>query len=261
MTWNEIYEVGKIVARNDGGTQYRAMEYFALSPYNQLSATFVDPKTNKSLYNTPEWKKLIETWGQFYKIPGSSFKTTTYSTIEQMFLKDGTLAMLVSPFNNPFTGISSMGEARNQFNWDMVTMPVFSEKPKTGATDIPNHVMIAKQSKHKDEAFLVVETMLSDEVQSDMSRGGIVPVLKSQKVKDEFLKGVEFAKGKNVSAVFKLEHAPARVPSIYDGKVSSVYNTIAKDYYSGKKDINTVLREAEEESNKRIDAEIAQRSK
>lgn len=261
MTWDQILEIGKKVTRTDGGVQYRAMEFFALPSYNQLSATFINPATTRASFNTPEWKRLYETWSSFYRIPGSEFITTTYADIEKWFLKDRTLAMLTSPFNNPFNGISAHEETAKTFNWDIVTMPVYPDKPKTGSSDIPNHVMITKTSKAKDDAFRVVETILSDEVQSMMSRGGIVPVLTKQSVKDEFLKDIEFARGKNASAVFKLERAPARIPNEYDGAVQALLTTAMRDIYPGKKDVNTALRDIDEEANKRIETEKAKKTK
>jgi multiple sugar transport system substrate-binding protein len=262
MTWDDAYEIAKKVTRTENGIEYRPMEFFAHTGYNQLGATYVDPATKKSSFNSPPWKRLIETWDKFYHISGNQFKTLTYATNETNFLKDQNVAMFISPFNNIFTGISANQQSNSSFTWDLVTMPVFSDKPKIGASNIPNHVMVTKTSKHQDDAFLVVETILSDEVQSMFSRGGIIPALSKQSIKDEFLKDIDLAKGKNVSAVFKLDRAPARIPSgEYDGAVQGLVNKFLADIHSGKKDVNTALRDAEEEANKLIEAQKAKNAK
>ncbi|MFC3772243.1 ABC transporter substrate-binding protein [Paenibacillus sp. GCM10012303] len=257
MTWDQIYDIAKKIVRTDAGVKYRSIEFFALNAYNQLSATYVNPSTKKASFNTQSWKTLFETFDKFYKIPGSEFITTTYADNEKAFLKDRNLAMFVSGFNNVFNGISASEETKKTFNWDMVTLPVFPDQPKLGATPIPNHIMITKTSKYQEDAFRVVETVLSDEVQGMLSRGGIIPVLKKQSIKDEFLKEVDFAKGKNTGAVFKLDRAPARIPSEYDGVVQGILNNLPKDIHSGKKDVNTALRDADDAANKAIEAEKA----
>lgn len=259
MTWEQIHDIGVRVTRTEDGVQYRAMEFLAHLYYNQLSANYIDPATQKSNFNSPEWKRLFETIDKFYKIPGSEFVSLVYSQHEEWFLKDRILAMFNSPFNNIFNGISSNEDAKNTFNWDLVTMPVFADKPNLGAAPIPNYVMITSTSKNQDAGFLVVETILSDEVQGMLSRNGIIPVLKSQSIKDEFLKDVEFSKGKNLAAIFALDRAPVRVPSEYDGAVQGILKNIQNDLHSGKKDINTALREAEEAANQVIEAEKAKR--
>lgn len=260
MTYEQIRDLGLQVARKEGDVQYRAVDFFGVAhlSYNQLSVDYINPATNKSNFNSPDWKKLYEKFHLFFEIPGSEF-LDNYGNWEELFLKDKITAMLHSPFNNPFTAISSDEELRTSFNWDMATIPVFAESPNLGATPIPNHVMITKTSQHQDDAFRVVETILSDEVQLMLSKGGIVPVLKKQSIKDGFLSDIAFAKDKNIAAVFKLDRAQVRNVHELDGVVQGLQRTIGREFHSGTKDINTALRDAEEAANLAIEAEMAKR--
>ena len=82
-------------------------------------------------------------------------------------------------------------------------------------------------------------------------------MLKKQEVRDEFMKGLDFAVGKNVSAFFKLQQAQPRNITPYDVKSNTALAAALTPVLQGKKDINTGLREAEEAINKIIETEQA----
>lgn len=247
-TWDDIYEIAKKVTRSEGGIQYKGIDVQrGYLTYNQMSLAYVDPKTNKAMFNNDGWKSLFAMMEKLHAIPGNEFKSGGQTD----FIKNQTLAMHVT-----YNIIMLLKDAPN-LNWDLVTMPSFAQKPNTGLAPFPQHMLVTSPSKHKDDAFLVLDTMLTDEVQALRGRNeGIAPALKKKSVQDEFMKGVDFAADKNVGAFFKLNFAAPRIGTPFDKiGISEVSNALTS-VLQGKKDVNTALREAEEAVNKKIESEI-----
>ena len=251
MTWEEVYELARQVSRTEGGVNYRGIDVQrGYLTYNQLSLPYVDQSTDKPVFNNDGWRSLFAMMQRLYSIPGNEYKTTGQTD----FIKNQNLAMFAS-----YNIIMLLKDAPN-LNWDLVTLPTFSQKPKTGLAPFPQHMLVTAQSKHKDDAFLVLETMLSEEVQ--MARGrdaGIAPALTKKTVQDQFMKGVEFAAGKNVSAFFKNEFAAPRKGTPYDKLAITEVNNALTSVLQGKKDVNTALRDAEEQTVKLIAEEKARK--
>jgi multiple sugar transport system substrate-binding protein len=138
-------------------------------------------------------------------------------------------------------------------NWDMASYPVWPELPGIGMRINEHVMMLASTSKHKEEAFLVAATMASEEVQMSLSRHARFSILNSQKIRDAFGLDIPFLKGKNVQAIYKTKPAKSFVPTEYDSLAMGAMNTALNDVIVNGKDINTVLREAEENVNKQIE--------
>jgi multiple sugar transport system substrate-binding protein len=77
-------------------------------------------------------------------------------------------------------------------------------------------------------------------------------VLKDKRVQDEFGKNLPFLQGKNVPAIFKTTPAKSHIPTPYDSKARTIMNNRSKDILFGTKDLNTGMREMDEEINKMI---------
>jgi multiple sugar transport system substrate-binding protein len=216
--------------------------------YNQLSLPYIDQSTDKPIFNNDGWRSLFEMMQKVYSIPGNEYKNTGQTD----FIKNQNLAMFAS-----YNIIMLLKDAPN-LNWDLVTLPTFSQKPNTGLAPFPQHMLVTSQSKHKDDAFLVLETMLSEDVQAARGRdAGIAPALTKKAVQDQFMKGVGFAAGKNVGAFFKNDFAAPRKGTPYDKiAITEVSNSLTS-VLQGKKDVNTALRDAEEQTVKKIAAEKA----
>jgi multiple sugar transport system substrate-binding protein len=146
-----------------------------------------------------------------------------------------------------------------QVNWDMVTYPQNRKKPGVGQRLDSPILSITAQSKVKDAAFLVIDTILSNEVQTDMMHNGRMTVLKDEKIKQEFGKGLTEFKDKNLLAMTKLKFA-VMTPFKYlpDGDVDKILTKAFNAYINNEKDLNTALREADEEMNKLIQEKMKQ---
>jgi multiple sugar transport system substrate-binding protein len=245
MTWEEIRELAKKVTRNEGGIQYRGFEPGVLSrPASQLSLPYIEAKTNKAVVNTEPWKQLFEMLKSIYDIPGNNEILTGGRAIKA-FQKDKTIAMLLA--DNQLR----MFHDSSDLNWDMVTYPTFKEAPGKGINMVLKLFAITAQSQHKEEAFQVISTVLSDEVQLAMVRSGRPSSLADPKFKQEFAKDLHLD-GKNIQAFLKLTPAKSIAPTkqitIAEDLMQEAMAAVVKD----GKDINTALREAEENINKAI---------
>lgn len=253
MTWEQVYELAKKVTRMENGIQYKGFLYdeTSLVHKNQLGQAYVDPKTQKAAVNNDQWKKWLEVMTSFYQIEGNQLGKG--ETEKDLFLKSQTLAMRTGP-----NFLTELPEAEKRgMGWDVVSLPHFSGGSGQGSQMNTPIYGIPSISKYREEAFQVIAYLLSDEVQSIMARQGRIPVLKNEQVLKEFGAGLEGLKGKNLTAFFKDTIAKPISLSRYDGisKVAIVSKGI-RGVGMEKKDLNTALREVEEEINKGIEAAL-----
>jgi multiple sugar transport system substrate-binding protein len=253
LTWDEVYELAKRLTRVEDGVQYRGLELAPIErPASQLSLPYVDMRTKKTLINSDPWKRVLELGVKVHQIPGNE-QITMHGAADSLFTQNK-LAMHAT--------INILFEARFEdvpdLNWDMASYPVWPGLPGIGMRINEHIMMLASTSKHKEEAFLVAATMASEEVQMSLSRHARFSILNNQKIRDSFGLDIPFLKGKNVQAIYKTKPAKSFVPTEYDSLAMSAMNTALNDVIVNGKDINTVLREAEEKVNKQIEeAEVA----
>ncbi|GAA3406123.1 ABC transporter substrate-binding protein [Paenibacillus hodogayensis] len=246
MTWEQISDLARKVSRKEEGTEYKGFifQHQNLVWKNQLGLPFVDPKTNKAATNTPEWKRWLDVMGGFYFLPNNDYKNLS-------FYKEQTVAM--------WTGaniVSSVVEAASStgLNWDVVTLPQFTDNPSGGTQMIAPFYAIPPGSKHKDEAFQLISYLLSEEVQTAKARQGKVPIVDSPAATQGYAADLPGVSGKNMGAFLKDKIGKPAVVTKYDGIAKDVFykTALGKDFYSGTKDVNTILREVEEEINRKI---------
>ncbi|CAG7646242.1 hypothetical protein PAESOLCIP111_05122 [Paenibacillus solanacearum] len=247
MTWDQAYELSKKVTKLENGIQYRGLEpNVPERPSSQLSLPYVDSKTLKSQLQTDQWKKVMEFLTKVHKIPGN--ERIAYHTVADKLFLEGKLAM------EPTINILYEANFKDfpDLKWDWVSYPTWPEASGLGMR-IDAHVLtLTSTSKHKEDGFLVLSTILSDEVQMNLSRQGRIPILKDQKIRDSFGADLAYLKGKNIQAVFKTKPAKSFVPTRYDSLGMAAIKTALDDVIKKGKDINTVLREADEKVNKQI---------
>ncbi|WP_282942275.1 extracellular solute-binding protein [Paenibacillus sp. RC67] len=245
MTWEQIYELARKLSRNENGTEYRGFifQHQNLVWKNQLGLTFVDPKTNKAAINTAEWKRWLDVMGGFYFIPNNDYKNLT-------FYKEQTVAMWTGP-----NILTSVIEAENTgLNWDVASLPQFAGNPSGGTQMIAPFYAIPPNSKHKDEAFQLIAYLLSDEAQIAKARQGKAPIVDNPVAVQQFAADLPGIAGKNMGAFLKDKIGKPAVVTKYDGIAKDVFykTALGKDFYTRTKDVNTILREAEDEINRKI---------
>lgn len=161
---------------------------------------------------------------------------------------EGTVAML-GGYNILMHNMSKI----NDLQWDLVTYPNNPKAPGVGSS--PNSLVlnISAQSRYKSEAFQVMSVVLSDEVQKDISRNGRSSVLRNPDIQSQIGLDITDYQSKNVVALtkpklsviqpykFAIEPNPAVI-------ITRIFNSML---YEGI-DINTALRQADEQMNRAI---------
>ncbi|MDQ1913915.1 extracellular solute-binding protein [Paenibacillus sp. GD4] len=260
MTWNEIHDLAKKLTRNEGGKQYLG---FVASPAhtlraNQYSLTFLDPKTDKATINANEkWKQVYQT----YYIEGSTdagYKAVMGTLKNKLpykdaFLKDRNLAMFayLSQLDWAAGGAEGM-------NWDIASLPTFSDLPGVGSSAYPFYWGVTAQSKHKDEAMAVIKYLTGKEYQTKQVRGGTMTTLKDDAIKKQFGEDSKH-KDKNLSAVFHNKYAPLPAKSMVEGDAQPAYENAVHEAALGTADLNTLFRTIEETANKAAESAKAKK--
>jgi spermidine/putrescine-binding protein len=138
-------------------------------------------------------------------------------------------------------------------DWDVVTYPVFADKPKVGAGLFSDGMVISAGSKHADMAFQIISFVSTDpEVQLQATRDGRVTALKDPQILGRAFENNPAASGKNLKQISSLSYPAAFPMSDYDRKGLSVVESKLKNYVADKGDVNTLLRESEEQLEKAI---------
>src|SRR5690606_37078939 len=136
---------------------------------------------------------------------------------------------------------------------DMATYPSFEEAPGIGINYDLHVIGVTNISKNKEESFKVVETLVSTDVQRELSINGRLPVLDDPDIRNEFGKRLAYLNGKNVQAIFKTTPANNTPKTPYDSIARDDINGVtARHIFAENIDINTALRESEERIMARI---------
>ncbi|MCS7458552.1 extracellular solute-binding protein [Paenibacillus doosanensis] len=244
MTWDETYELAKQLTRTDAGTSYYgfATRYPFMYNTNQLSLSYYNPDSQSVQVSDDRFRLFMENFTRFAQIPGNEKATT------DMFAKEKNVAMMAYQIG------------RWDFDsWDMVSMPTFKEAPGIGSQDYGTYMNISSTSKHKQQAFEVLEALTSDEYQMKISKAGTLPIVRTPEVVQAFgqlsdaASGRNF-KGKNVGAFFPKERARPSYVTKYDDAIAKRMNTAFAQIVSGGTNPVSALREAQEGAEKDVSA-------
>jgi len=249
MTWEQLYELTKKVVRKDGDTQIHGFHYNFLNLIykNQLALPFVDPQTEKAAVNNDQWARWLQVMTSFYTIAGNQPPVDEKTA----FMKNQNLAMRTGP-----NFMTELAASNTGMNWDVVSLPHFEGQENAGSQMNAPYFAIPPASKNKDAAFQVIQYLLSDEVAVELARMGRIPIMKSESIRSEFGKGVPGLEGKNLAAFLKDTIAKPAPQTRYDGAAKSAFSAmITQSMLNGSKDVNTALRELEEQINKLIEQE------
>lgn len=251
LTWNETVELAKKVSRYHGGAQYLG---FKTDQIHRLADPFgvtpVDAKTDKASVINESYKRAFELSKLFFSIPGNmpaSPKDVNKNALDQ-FRKDKNLAMYYAV--NRFSNLKD-----SDVNWDIAQSPYYPDMPNVGGI-VDSFIMgITKTSQHKDDAFRVIETFLSEQAQlfAVRSMGYISPQV-NPIYKDQYGADIPYLKGKNIPAIFKNKIVSHQPYSIYRSQGMDVLYEVHGDYIFEQYDVNTALRVADEKINQVVGA-------
>ncbi|MDU0199563.1 MULTISPECIES: ABC transporter substrate-binding protein [Paenibacillus] len=250
MTYDEVYELAKKLTRVEGENTYKGYQQHPglYMTYNQLSLSPLSLTEDKAEMNTPGWKKEVDNLRRFYEIPANQF------TSVDDFPK-GKMAMSVHVTEK----IVQWYEQNKNLNFDIAAMPSFADAPGVKAQPNLYSAYITKQSTKKDQAFQVIQYLLSEEMQVNFAKEGIIGPLQTQKVQEAFGKNLPQMQGKHTQAIFYGKNAmppAARASGLtyIDVPVHGVFQPLI---FGESKDSVTALRMIEESSTKAIQTEKA----
>ncbi|GAA3413029.1 ABC transporter substrate-binding protein [Paenibacillus hodogayensis] len=247
MTWDEVIELGKRLTRSDGGVQYIGFDPGRVADVaSGLSLPYADAKTAKALIDNDSWRKVFGMFKSAYEIPGY-VNAGKYDYGANGFFKDKNVAMM------PAWALQLVNSKADlaKMDWDIVSLPNFKEDLGRGRQVDIHMLAISNVSKNRDAALEVLKIITSDEVQRMMSEYGTPSVLKSDDIKKGYGTKLPEFQGKNVQALFKTKPG---LPAItkYDGTVGFYVEAARKDLATGGKDVNTLVRTIEEQSNQKL---------
>ncbi|MFC3773705.1 ABC transporter substrate-binding protein [Paenibacillus sp. GCM10012303] len=248
MTWDDVRDMSLKLTRNDAGTMYWGYDTQNVGTkmlVNPLSMPIVDPKTDRSAFETDRWKNYITQMITPARIAGV---TPAEGSKLDMFIKGQRLAM-TSTMNSNFT----MFAHSPGLNWDVANYPTLKEAPGVGPQPEIVMLYIPSTSKNREAAFLAAAELSSPEVQRELSMDGQQSVLRDSAIRDVFGARLSELNGKNAKALVPAKLAEkmpySKYVTIGSGALTTAYNEVA----DGKKDINTALRDAAEVTNKKIE--------
>jgi multiple sugar transport system substrate-binding protein len=250
MTWDDVYNVSKTLTKIDQGVQYvgAGMSHNFMLTYNSWSKPIVDGKTGRAAVNTADWNKLFQNFARFYQLPGigKTSATSKDNVDEQVFLKDQRMAMFS-------WGVYRYKGFPAELNWDMVSAPTINEAPKLAPQGNPRYMFISNTTKYKDQAFLALDALLSEDAQTQLSKSGVGSSLNNDSIKKAFGQDVPQLKGKNTAAIFY--NKLADTVELNSVNINNALDSQFMKVMEGEKDINTALRDAEQAINKLLDEE------
>ncbi|MCC2684615.1 MAG: family 1 extracellular solute-binding protein [Paenibacillaceae bacterium] len=256
MTWDDAIDLVRKVSRSSDGVQYYGLDTGVVSAVSgQMSLGFVDPATDKATFNTDGWRKLFQFMQDMYSVPGNHpDKPRNNNTLQRdAFIKSKTLAMSADWGINAIGQFTDLYNQGISMNWDMATLPYFKETPGVSRKIDAHLLYLSKGSKHKDDAFQIINYLINDENELLNAKAGRLPSIVNPEIRKQFGTDVPALKGKNMNVIYNYKAAKQFTPTSYDqiatnAVTSAYYNSV----YSGDKDINTALREAQEAADKAI---------
>ncbi|MFC3769036.1 ABC transporter substrate-binding protein [Paenibacillus sp. GCM10012303] len=251
MTWDEIYEVAKKLTRKEGDVNYRGFvtSFSHIALMNQLSANFVDRNTFKPLLVTDDkWKKHADNLIRFFRIPGNEVQGTNLAQMNKWFVEERIAAM------NATQVWLSPSDPMNLVNWDMVSLPEYSDLRGVGSQPYPTYFNITNMAKGnaRDTAFQVIAWLTSDEYQLAKSKEGVLPMNKNPDIRAAFGANMPFLQGRNVKALMPAKPADASVWTKYTPVANSAMLEQLDLVLRGEIDVNVALRQAAETVEKKV---------
>ncbi|MFS0615534.1 extracellular solute-binding protein [Lederbergia ruris] len=253
MTWDELLDLAREMTAERNGVKYIGLQLSSgdsvrgssLSlPLRQFAINATDPETGESLVTKdPRFKQYFELLYEYYRIP--SIYEWQKEHDGDMFQSN--MAAMAIDWQSFLTG--EYGEMEyTQENIEIAPQPVWKDQPDTGHYLGTTPMMINKHSENIELAFEVLMEYVSKENQTRRARtaaGGpayIDPDLEAQYGQDD-----PGYKGKNVLAFYQRTPAEYEQVSRWDSFVN--YDETILKLAETDIDVNTALRELEEEIN------------
>ncbi|MFC4779042.1 ABC transporter substrate-binding protein [Paenibacillus sp. GCM10023252] len=250
-TWDEIIDIAKQLTRSEGGVNYVGIDLSATKLGSGLSLDIIDPATGQAAVTNKDWTKVYQTLKKLYEIPGFvQGDDYRHDDKDDVFYVDQNLALYT---HNLAQLIGPLEELRRQgvtINWDFAPHPNFEEALGSSLEINVHRFGITKGGSHQEEAYQVLNYLLSDEVQRLVSRNGRVSVLNNPELEKEFGADIEVLKGKTIEHIFRAKPRLLNAENVYERKITKYLGEASEDIAIRGADVNSALRTAEEKINK-----------
>jgi multiple sugar transport system substrate-binding protein len=250
MTWEQVLELARKVARMDGGVQYIGVSTSSLSNMkNGLVLPIADATAKKGLLESDSWKLLLESYVKMQQIPGNYSHGMNGN---QLFENDRTLALYPN-FTGRVGEFEQLFKSGKPLNFDIVTYPSFGDSKYAATTNVSGITISVKTTK-QDWAFRVAQVLVKEENQLEAAKNGRVSALKNKEIQQQYAANLGSMNGKHVEGFFT---KPTNIPgqtTKYDNLGNKRINDAVDRVLNGTADVNTALREANELLNQDIAA-------
>lgn len=255
LTLEEVLALGSKLTRTDDGVNY--IGYDTGGPtalMRDLALPILDAETGEPLLTKrEEWTKLFLFAQQSYKVPGYIGPNNEYLYGRDAFIKEGKLALRVANLANMVGPLEELRQQGQEMNWDIAPAPNFDGYIGKAREAQVHSFVISNNSKHKEEAFLAITHILSDEVQRILARNARVPAIINPELEKEFGADVPVLNGKHIGNVFIGEQQKTHKIHKYEDQVTKFVSEAAEQVALNGVDVNTALRKAEEAISREIE--------
>lgn len=248
MTWEDAIEVGRKMTRVENGVQIQGLNIehisrisFPWSPNLVEKKADKDKKIERANVNNETWKNVFELAFRIQSFPGNYPNKDFYKGEAAMYATVG------DAFQNIKKAVDSQ-----VFEVGIAQYPSYKELPNTYGMVDEHCIFVTKTSKNKDAAMKVIEVLTSDEVQMTASKYlARQSTLINAELQKQF--GSGFLTGVDTQSIFKSKPAPGTEFSVYYSDARKLLDAEYKQVIEGKIDINTALRDLEDQINKMLD--------
>lgn len=254
MTWDQYIDIAKKLTRSDNGVQYIGLDIGAPKTITRaMSLSVLDDKLQKAALTTPGYVKAFSLFKQSYDIPGYVDDKKKYVYGLDYMLKEQKLAMIPFWIQGLTSRVLALKEAGSSLNWDIRAFPSMADRPGVGREAEYQAFLVPPNAKNKEAAYRVIETIIANETQESLNKKGtILTVLNNPEMRTHFAEDTKVYEGKDLAGIFKVKPAPVPPSTEFDSKVYSILGNAQKSMVVEGADINTVLRQANEEADKVI---------
>lgn len=255
-TWDEVIELGKQVTKQDGGVDFIGFD--VNGPRNistGLDLNILDPATGQStLTSNPGWLKVFQVLKKSYEVPNyiGADGRYQYANDDDIFFNEQNQAMLAFNLAHLVGPLEELRQQGVELDWDFAPFPNFTENLGTNRAANVHSLLVTKTSKHKDEAFQVIANVLSDEVQEKLARTGRIPTIENEALEKLYGADIPVLQGKKIENIFKTEPRKVIKPHEFESDVRKFVDEAAKRVALEGIDVNTAIREAEDNVNKEL---------
>ncbi|MBW7452471.1 ABC transporter substrate-binding protein [Paenibacillus sepulcri] len=254
LTWDQTLEIAAKLTRTESGVHYVGLAADNLTGLSKsLALPLLDAETGDAAIDTPEWRRIFDLQKRIFDIPGYIATDKFWNWGRDQFMKDQVIGMRVSFLANMVGPLEELRQQGVEFNWDFAPSPNFEDQlPKTREAQI-HTIGISSKSPHQDEAFQVLQELLSDEGQRIIARNGRVPAIINPELEKEFGQDIPVLKGKTIQNVFVGTPILNHYIHPYETDILIRLTEATEDLAINGLDVNSAIRKATEAINKDVD--------